>query len=88
MSKAFVVLGDKTTHRGEVTSASSTYLIQDKAVALVGDEVLCPVPGHGINAITEGTDQYSEDGRALVVEGCLCECGCRVIAGTFDCSVG
>ncbi|HCB2172993.1 TPA: PAAR domain-containing protein, partial [Klebsiella pneumoniae] len=51
MSKGFVLLGDKTTHGGAVISASSTMIVNGKPVALVGDKVSCPIPGHGTNAI-------------------------------------
>lgn len=88
MSKGFVLLGDTTTHSGEVISASSTLSVNGKAVALVGDKVSCPLPGHGVNAIVEGTDQWSEDGRAVVVDGCRSECGCRVVSSAPDCVVG
>uniref|UniRef100_UPI002243B0A3 PAAR domain-containing protein n=1 Tax=Klebsiella pneumoniae TaxID=573 RepID=UPI002243B0A3 len=47
MSKGFVLLGDKTTHGGAVISASSTMIVNGKPVALVGDKVSCPIPGHG-----------------------------------------
>lgn len=53
MSKGFVLLGDKTTHGGVVISASSTMIVNGKPVALVGDKVSCPIPGHGTNAIIE-----------------------------------
>jgi uncharacterized Zn-binding protein involved in type VI secretion len=88
MSQGFVLLGDKTSHDGEVISASSTTIVHGKPVALVGDEVSCPVPGHGVNAIVEGSPDCSEDGRALVVNGCRSECGCRVISSVADCVVG
>jgi hypothetical protein len=39
MSKGFVLLGDKTTHGGEVISASSTMTVNGNKVALVGDEI-------------------------------------------------
>jgi len=86
MSQEFVLLGDKTTHDGEVISASSTMIINGKPVALVGDEVSCP--RHGPNPISEGTDQWSENGRAMVVNGCHSECGCQVISSISDCMVG
>jgi uncharacterized Zn-binding protein involved in type VI secretion len=88
MSQGFVLLGDKTTHGGEVISASSTTFVHGKPVALVGDEVSCPVPGHGVNPIVEGCTDWSENGRALVVNGCHCECGCQVISSAPDCGVG
>lgn len=39
MSKGFVLLGDKTTHEGQVLSASSTMIVNGKKVALIGDKV-------------------------------------------------
>ncbi|WP_226478335.1 PAAR domain-containing protein [Pseudomonas sp. MWU16-30323] len=86
MPQEFVLLGDKTTHDGEVISASSTMFVNGRPVALVGDEVSCP--RHGRNAITEGTDQWSENGQAMVVNGCHSECGCQVISSASDCRVG
>ncbi|SEN65847.1 Zn-binding Pro-Ala-Ala-Arg (PAAR) domain-containing protein, incolved in TypeVI secretion [Pseudomonas sp. ok272] len=88
MSRSFVLLGDKTTHGGVVISASSTTIVNGKPIALVGDEVSCPIPGHGVNRIVEGTGHWSENGRAMVVDGCLCQCGCRVISSASDCVVG
>ncbi len=88
MSKGFVLLGDKTTHGGTVISASSTTIVNGKKVALVGDMVSCPIPGHGTNPIIEGSSDWSSDGRAVVVDGCKCQCGCQVISGTPECSIG
>ncbi|MFO6296715.1 PAAR domain-containing protein [Rahnella selenatireducens] len=88
MPKGFVLLGDKTTHGGAVISASSTMIVNGKAVALVGDKVSCPVPGHGTNQIVEGSSEWSSDGKAIVVEGCRCQCGCQVISSAPDCAIG
>lgn len=88
MFQGFVLLGDKTSHGGEVISATSTLQVQGKPVALVGDQVSCPVPGHGVNEIIEGSPDWSEGDRALVVDGCRSACGCQVIASTVDCVVG
>ncbi len=88
MSKGFVLLGDKTTHGGEVMSASSTMIVNGKKVALIGDEITCPIIGHGINTIIEGSPEWISDGKAIVVDGCHCACGCQVISSAPDCSVG
>ncbi|WP_081609206.1 PAAR domain-containing protein [Pseudomonas sp. CBZ-4] len=87
MSQGLVLLGDKTTHGGEVISASSTTIVNGKRAALVGDEVRCPLPGHGVNRIVEGCPDWSEEGRAMVVNGCRSECGCQVISSAPDCGV-
>ncbi|EEW2483224.1 TPA: PAAR domain-containing protein [Escherichia coli] len=86
MMKGFVLLGDKTTHGGTVISASSTMTVNGKPVALIGDKVSCPVKGHGVNAIIEGAAHWMSDGKLVVVDGCGCECGCKVIAGMPDMS--
>lgn len=88
MPKGFVLLGDKTTHGGTVISASSTQVVNGKAVALVGDKVSCPVPFHGVNQIVEGSPEWSSDGKAVVVDGCWCQCGCQVISSAPDCAIG
>lgn len=88
MSKGFVLLGDKTTHGGQVISASSTMVINGKNVALVGDKINCPINGHGVNAIVDGSPEWISDGKAVVVNGCYCECGCQVISSAPDCAIG
>ncbi|MDR9891309.1 PAAR domain-containing protein [Pseudenterobacter timonensis] len=75
---ALVCLGDATTHGGKVISASSTLFINGIQVALLGDLVSCPE--HGPNRILEGDPTASEEGVSVVVDNCLCECGCRVIS--------
>ncbi|WP_073534700.1 PAAR domain-containing protein [Serratia marcescens] len=88
MSKGFVLLGDKTTHGGEVISASSTMIVNSKKVALIGDKISCPKEGHGINSIVDGSSEWISDGKAVVVDGCRCECGCQVISSAPDCAIG
>jgi len=88
LPKGFILLGDKTTHGGVVISASSTMIVNGRVVALIGDKVSCPVPGHGTNKIIEGSLEWISDGKALVVNGCRCECGCQVISGDPECSIG
>ncbi|EMX8597000.1 PAAR domain-containing protein [Enterobacter hormaechei] len=88
MSKGFVLLGDKTTHGGKVISASSTMIVNGKKVALIGDMISCPIPFHGPNPIVEGSLEWSSDGKAIVVDGCKCQCGCQVISSAPDCAIG
>lgn len=88
MSKGVVVLGDKTNSDGKVISASAHYSVNGKQVALVDDMVDCPIDGHGINPIVEGDPQRTVGGRAVVVDGCRCKCGCRVISSTTNNTVG
>lgn len=78
--KGIIRLGDATTHGGNVIQASSQMAIDGKPAALVGDMVSCPIPGHGVNPIIEGSTFMSFQDKAVAVEGCKCACGCALIS--------
>lgn len=80
MGRNVVRLGDPTTHGGNVISASSTTMVDGKPVALIGDLVSCPKKGHGVNKIIEAAKSSFSDGKAIVMDQCLCECGCKVLS--------
>lgn len=88
MFRGLVLLGDRTTHGGKVISASSAITVNGKKVALIGDWVSCPIPGHGVNSILEGFPQRTNNGKAVAVDGCLCQCGCQVISSATNSTVG
>ncbi len=67
------LLGDPTSHNGVVKTASSTFVVGERRIALIGDIVSCPT--HGDNPITESGEGYSENGRKLAVHGCRSQCG-------------
>jgi uncharacterized Zn-binding protein involved in type VI secretion len=77
------VLGDRTTHGGQIISASGTgrQTIDGIPVACVGDRVLCPQKGHTNCIIIQGDPNSTLDGKEIAYNGCLCSCGARVIAG-------
>lgn len=77
--RALVRLGDKTTHGGEVISASGSVMC-GKAIALVGDKVNCPKKGHGVNAILPGSTRITISSRQAALNGFQTECGCTLIA--------
>lgn len=82
MGVAIVVLGDMTSHGGQVISASSGIELAGKKAALLNDMASCPL--HGPNAIIECNMQYEEQGRGIVADGCLTACGAVVYAGSAD----
>lgn len=88
MAKGLILLGDKTSHGGKVITASSAITVNGKKVALVGDMVSCPVQGHGANLILEGLPNRTFNARAVVVDGCKCQCGCTVISSAMNSTVG
>lgn len=88
MSKGFVLLGDKTTPQRCCYFRILHHDCKWKARSAGGDKVSCPIPGHGTNAIIEGAPEWSSDGKAIVVDGCKCQCGCQVISGAPECAIG
>jgi len=84
--KAPALLDDPTSHGGRVKTASSSYIIDGRRAALVGDLVSCPQ--HGDNPLTEGAEGISDEGRRLVVGGCRSRCGSVVLASHAGVSIG
>lgn len=80
MALAIVRLGDRTTHGGVVTTASLIHTAHGIGIARMGDMVTCPLPGHGINPITEGSPVFSVGGRKVALHGYKSACGCALIA--------
>lgn len=82
MSRAFIVLGDKTSHGGVVISASESTDSNGKGIARVGDKVTCPKKGHGsVTTIVSGDPTAIIDGRPAARHGDLTACGATLIAG-------
>ncbi|NMM38563.1 MAG: PAAR domain-containing protein [Glaciimonas sp.] len=80
MAKAFIVLGDKTSHGGTVVEASGQTFAGNIGVARVGDKVTCPIRGHSTNAIATGDMTLIIDGAAVARAGDTTACGAVLIA--------
>ena len=79
MSRAFIVLGDTTSHGGKVITADQTFLIHGKATARVGDLVACP-QCKGTFPIQVGAPDMDSMGMAVAREGDKTACGATLIA--------
>ncbi len=85
--RAFIYLGDKTDHGGEVVTASGPQ-VYGKKVALVGDKVKCPKRDHGVNAILPGQTRIQINGKLAALDGFNSECGCTLIASLQNAGEG
>ncbi len=89
MGRAFIVLGDKTDHGGEVIEASGATETHGKRIARVGDKVTCPKRGHGgTTVIVSGDPSMIIDGQPAARHGDKTACGALLISsqavGTVD----
>jgi uncharacterized Zn-binding protein involved in type VI secretion len=88
MSLAIVRMGDLTSHGGKVVTASTTHTIGGIGVARMGDKLICPIAGHGVNAIVEGAANYLIGGRRVALHGHRGACGCRLISSLVTATHG
>ncbi|NHR08022.1 PAAR domain-containing protein [Chromobacterium haemolyticum] len=78
--KRVIRLGDPTDHGGVVTSATSSTVLFDKPVALLGDAVSCPRQGHTNCTIVECDPSWTVNGKGVALEGHMVSCGARLIS--------
>jgi uncharacterized Zn-binding protein involved in type VI secretion len=61
--------------------------VMGRKVARRGDLVSCPIKGHGVNAIVEGSDMIFDHVIPVALHGHRCACGCQLIALGTDLTV-
>lgn len=77
--RGVIRIGDALSSGGTVLSASTGMTFMGRVVACVGDTVVCPLPGHGLNEIVEGDEGSIWKGRPIALDGHRCACGCTLI---------
>lgn len=82
------MLGDRTSHGGTVVEASQVTFTHNKPIARVGDQVTCPIPGHGTTVIVEGDPTMILDGKPVARHGDKCACGAVLISSQVVSSIG
>lgn len=80
MPGKLILLGDKTSHGGTVIEASSESSIGGIRIARLGDNVACPIPGHGVCPIVTGDATLLFDGKPSARVGDVTACGAVLIA--------
>ena len=83
MSKAPGVIGSASNHGGSMISASGVNMLTPQGVVcLQGDMHSCPIPGHGVTAISGGcTVKTIVNGRPVAIEGSIAGCGAVLVGG-------
>ena len=73
-------LGDPTSHGGTVQTAQSQTNLMGKALACVGDQCACPLPGHANCKIIEGDPNWTINDKPVALNGHKTSCGATLIA--------
>lgn len=79
--RPIILINDPTAAGGMVIQGSDTTTVNGRAVARVGDAVVCL---HGICAIATGDDTTIVDGAAVARDCDLTACGSPLIATNSD----
>lgn len=80
MDRLWIVVSDKTTGGGEVTTGWQGFRIAGKPVARVTDKATCRKHG-GERTIMTGNPARLIGGQPVAVHDSLLDCGCRCISG-------
>lgn len=75
-------LGDGSSHGGVIISSASVTKTEGVLTARVGDLHSCPIPGHGITPIVNGSGNFKCESAITAVSGSICGCGAVIIAGS------
>lgn len=78
MALPYITLGSPTTGGGKVISGQSSYLIDGKAVACVGDKATCP-KHKCVATIIAGDNHMIIMGKAAAQHNSPLSCGCKCI---------
>ena len=92
MALKIIVVGDQTSHGGQVITGSATHTIAGRSIARLNDLVDCPKKypdgrPHGVNKIIEAASTFKIGGERVALHGHRTECGCTLI-GNGTASVG
>lgn len=78
-NRGVVRLGDKTSHGGQVISASDSFTVLGTPVALDGDSTFCP-KCKGTFPITAGASERRHHGSKVAYHGDLTACGATLLS--------
>ncbi|WP_368865841.1 PAAR domain-containing protein [Stenotrophomonas maltophilia] len=79
MSRMLIVVGDALQTGGSVLTGSPHTDIEGRAVARVGDRVICA--RHGPGSIVSGDATLVIDGQPVARDGDRASCGCALVSG-------
>ncbi|MFJ4054855.1 MULTISPECIES: PAAR domain-containing protein [unclassified Pseudomonas] len=79
--RPIILLNDPTDRGGMVVQGSTSTLVYGRAVARLGDKVMCP---HGACVIVSGDTTTLVDGKPVARHGDKTACGSSLIATNSD----
>lgn len=72
-------LGDTSSHGGTIITCAAVTRVEGQLVARVTDLHSCPIPGHGITPIVNGSGNFKTEGQITAVYGSQAGCGAIIM---------
>jgi len=90
MGNNVAVLGDGSTHGGTLidTGQDGSVLVGGAAVCVNGCSHGCPVPGHGVTAVSAITAKTRINGKLVITQGAVAGCGAVITPPSRGVTVG
>lgn len=88
MTNPMARLGDRTSHGGTIITGAERTPINGRPAARKGDLHSCPMEGHGVTPITDGSSSVLIEGSPAARVGDSCGCGASIISGSPDTVAG
>lgn len=76
--------GDASNHGGTIITSASYELVNGRLVARVGDLHSCPIRGHGVTQIINGSGNFKCEGNITAVIGSKTGCGATITGGSSN----
>lgn len=81
MAKRVALLGDGSSHGGTIITSNQDgkFKVNGVEVAVEGAQHSCPLPGHGGTSVTAVTVKSYCNGKLILTDGAIANCGAILI---------
>ena len=79
-------IGDTISHGGEIIEGSPNCNCNNRAIARIGDAVICST--HGLQTITSSSGTVFANGLGIARVGDAVSCGAVIVSGSPDTNAG
>ena len=89
MAKLVACLGDPSTHGGTLitTNQDDKFNVAGINVCANGCSHSCPIPGHGVTAVSAVTTRSYVNGKLIITFGAVAGCGAVITPPNRECYV-
>ena len=77
-----------TTHGGTPVTSATKETAESNLVLRITDHISCPISGHGLTTITQGSSTVMAEGLGVSYNAATTSCGATIINGATSVLIG